>query len=257
MNKTALITGASSGIGKELALIHARNGGDLVVIARREEKLRRLKNKLEAQYGVKVLVINIDLSEIDSAQRIYEIVKNRKIKIDFLINNAGFGNYGEFFKSDLNKNIEMINVNIVSLVKLTHLFLNDFIKRGSGKILNVSSAVALMSGPLQSTYFATKAFVMSFSNALNEEVKGTNITVTTLLPLATDTEFIEKANMEGTYIFSDLCSKRQVAIDGYVGMIRGKLNVFSGQKDRKALLSLVKFIPRILMLKIIYYMQKK
>ena len=228
MNLTALITGASTGIGKELAKIHASKGGNLVIVARSEAKLIELKNELEQQYSIKVFVIAKDLTLSSSANEIYETVKNSGIEIDYLINNAGFGGIGKFHERKWEDDLAMINLNIVALTALTRLFLPDFIKRTSGKILNVSSTASLMPGPLQAVYYATKAYVTSFSNAISEELSDTNITVTTLLPGATETEFGKVSGMDKTSLFDKTASAYSVALDGYNAMIAGKLNKISG-----------------------------
>ncbi len=256
--KIALITGASSGLGRELAIIHAKLGGNLVIVARREERLKTLANYLEKAYGTKVIVIKKDLSKPSAPKEVYDTIKSRNIEIDFLINNAGFGGWGEFYKVPLEKHINIIDLNVIALTKLTHLFLNDFIERGSGKVLNVSSAVALMSGPLQSVYCATKGYIMSLSNALAFEVKDTNVTVTTLIFGATRTEFAKVANMRDTDMFKSMASPIDVAYDGYVGMIKGKLNVYSGLSIwKRFLLCLVKVVPRKFTMSRMYKLQQK
>ena len=198
--KTALITGASTGIGKELAKIHASKGGNLVIVARNEAKLNQLKTDLEKKYNIQVIVIAKDLSNLNTPQEIYNEVKQLGIEIDYLINNAGFGALGKFHELDLARQIEMINLNITSLTALTHLFLPEFIKRNNGKILNTSSTASFMPGPLQAVYFATKAYVTFFTNALSEELHNTNITVTNLMPGATESEFGAISGMDKTEI---------------------------------------------------------
>jgi len=202
MKKTALITGASSGIGRELARIHAERGGNLVIIARRHANLIELKKELEKKYAVKITVIAKDLSQPSAPQEIYNEVKKAGIEIDFLINNAGFGGLGKFYQRSWEQDLAMIQVNIVALTNLCRLFLPEFVKRNHGKILNVSSTASLVpGGPLQAVYYATKAFVTSFSNALFEELANTKITVTALLPGATATEFKKVANLTKTKLF--------------------------------------------------------
>ncbi|PKP00754.1 MAG: short-chain dehydrogenase, partial [Bacteroidetes bacterium HGW-Bacteroidetes-9] len=164
-NKTILITGASSGIGKEIANIHAERGGDLVIVARSKDKLDQLKAELESKHSVKVTVIVKDLGLPDAPKEIYDEVKKTGIEIDYLVNNAGFGGLGKFHQREWEQDLAMINLNIVALTALTRLFLPDFVKRNSGRILNVSSTASLMPGPLQAVYFASKAYVTSFSNA--------------------------------------------------------------------------------------------
>lgn len=249
MNKTALITGASSGIGRELAKIHAKNGGDLVVVARRTDKLIALKSELEKHYNVSVYVISKDLTNLASCKEIYDEVKAEGIQIDYLVNNAGFGGLGKFHERELEVYLAMINVNIVALTMLTHFFLQDFVKRGTGKILNVSSTASLMAGPLHAIYFATKAFVTSFSNAIAEEVYGTGITVTALMPGATETEFGKISGLDNTPLFDNLFSAEGVAKDGYKGMIEGKLEVLTGVSlMQKIVLKAIPFTPKKIVL---------
>ncbi|MDJ0766936.1 MAG: SDR family oxidoreductase [Myxococcota bacterium] len=244
-NKTALVTGASSGIGKELATIHAQQGGDLVLVARSTSKLHQLKEKLEREHGVKVMVIAKDLTNLNAAKEIYEEVANSGIKVDYLINNAGFGGRGKFHERDWSDDLNMINLNIIALTALTRYFLPDFVNRNSGKILNVSSTASFMPGPLQAVYYATKAYVTFFSNAVAEELHDTNVTVTTLLPGATETEFARVSGMDKTELFNKTASARDVAWAGYDGMMKGKLDVVSGLTfTQKAMMATLPFMPK-------------
>jgi len=228
MDKVALITGASAGIGKELAKIHAEQGGDLVIVARRAEKLDQLKKELEGKHNCQVKVIAKDLTTANAPEEIFDELKREGIAIEYLINNAGFGGRGKFHERDWKQDLAMINLNIVALTALTRLFLPEFVKRNSGKILNVSSTASLLPGPLQAVYFATKAYVTSFSNAVAEELHDTNITVTALLPGATETEFAKTSGMDKTELFKKTFSARAVAKTGYEGMLKGKLDVLAG-----------------------------
>tara|TARA_R110001583_G_scaffold25945_2_gene93727 strand:+ start:1644 stop:2432 length:789 start_codon:yes stop_codon:yes gene_type:complete len=256
-HKTALITGASTGIGKELAIIHAKTGGNLVIIARNESKLNNLKQELEQKYKVKVVVITKDLSDINASKEIYAEVKKKNIEIEYLINNAGFGALGKFHELELDRQISMINLNIISLTALTHLFLPDFVKRNSGKILNTSSTASFMPGPLQAVYFATKAYVTFFSNALSEELNDTNITVTNLMPGATESEFGATSGMDKTEMFKETATAYSVAIDGYNGMQKGKIDVISGLKPmQKLMMAMIPFMPKKMVLKQIRKMQE-
>lgn len=226
--KTAVITGASSGIGKEMARIHAQAGGDLVIVARSGDQLSALKSELEQAHGVKVTCITQDLSQPDAAQAVYEAVKTAGIEVDYLINNAGFGGRGKFHERDWADDLAMINLNITALTALTRLFLPDFVARNSGKILNVSSTAALCPGPLQAVYYATKAYVTSFSNAIAEELYDTDVTVTALMPGATESGFASTSGMDQTTLFNKTASAHDVAKAGYEGMLAGKLDVIAG-----------------------------
>lgn len=257
MNKTALITGASSGIGKELAIIHAKNGGDLILVARREDKLNELKKDLEQQYKVEILIISKDLSDLTAQKEIYDEVTKQGIEIEYLMNNAGFGAIGKFHEIDLQRQVEMINLNITSLTILTRLFLPDFVKRNSGKILNTSSTASFMPGPLQAVYFATKAYVTSFSNALSEELSDTNVTVTNLMPGATESEFGATSGMDKTEMFDTTATAYSVAIDGYNGMLNTKIDVVSGLTFmQKVMMAGIPFMPKKMVLKQIRKMQE-
>ena len=257
MKKTALITGASSGIGKELANIHAEKGGDLIIVARSLDKLNELKNTLESKYNNSVYVIQKDLTEPNATKEVYEEVKKNNITVDFLINNAGFGGIGQFNERELSQDIAMINLNISALTSLTHYFLQDFTKSNAGKILNVSSTASLMAGPLQAVYFATKAYVTSFSNAIAEELSNTNVTVTNLMPGATATEFGKVSGMEKTAMFKKTVSARSVAEDGYKGMIKGKLDVISGLTFvQKVMMAFLPVTPKKIALKQIKAMRE-
>lgn len=256
MKKTALITGASSGIGEQLARIHAKTKGDLVLIARNLEKLTKIKQQLEQQHGVSVLVIQKDLTEKNATNEVYDQIKKEGIIVDYLINNAGFGGIGQFHKRCLDDDVKMIQLNILALTKLTHHFLQDFTKRGSGKILNISSFAGTIPGPFQAVYFATKAYVSSFSNAIYEELKDTTISVTNLMPGATKTPFGEKSGMGKTPIFKNPANAEHVAQKGYEAMIKGKLNVFAGIRfSEKIMLLFLSFIPKKMILKQVGNMQ--
>lgn len=257
MNKIALITGASTGIGKEFAYIHAEGGGDLIIVARSKDKLNALKKEIEAKHKVSVTVITKDLTDSKAPKEIYDQVHDAGLTVDYLINNAGFGGLGKFHERDLATDLAMINLNISALTALTHLFLQDFVKRNEGKILNVSSTASLMPGPLQAVYYATKAYVTSFSNALAEELGKTNVTVTNLMPGATETEFGKVSGMDKTPLFDNTASARSVAEDGYEGMINGDLDVISGLTlTQKAMISMIPFSPKKILLSQIRRMQQ-
>lgn len=257
MKKTALITGASSGIGKEFAIIHAEKGGDLIIIARSENKLIALKKELEDKYNVNVMVIAKDLTKANAPKEIYEEVQSAGLKVDYLINNAGFGGLGKFHERALADDIAMINLNISALTALTHFFLQDFVKSNEGKILNVSSTASLMPGPLQAVYYATKAYVTFFSNAIAEELSDTKITVTNLMPGATETEFGKVSGMDKTVLFKETASARSVADDGYNGMLDGKLDVISGLTfSQKMMMAMLPLTPKKLLLKQVKQMQE-
>jgi short-subunit dehydrogenase len=257
MKQVALITGASSGIGKELARIHAEKNGDLVIVARNEEKLQELKTELEEKHRINVYVIVKDLSHPKAASEVYDEIRHNNIKVDYLINNAGFGGIGKFHEREWTTDLAMINLNVIALTALTRCFLPDFVKRNSGKILNISSTASLVPGPLQAVYYATKAYVTSFSNAIAEELHDTNITVTALLPGPTETEFARISGMDKTVLFKKSFAARGVAEKGYKGMLAGKLNVMAGVSFmQKMLMSAVAFTPKKITLTQVRKMQE-
>ena len=257
MKNVALITGASTGIGKDLAYIHAEKGGDLIIIARSEDKLKKLKRELESKHNIKVKVIAKDLANAEATKEIYDEISKAGVEVEYLINNAGFGGLGKFHERKWEDDLAMINLNIVALTSLTRFFLPDFVKRNSGKILNVSSTASFMPGPLQAVYYATKAYVTFFSNAIAEELHDTKVTVTALLPGATETEFGKVSGMDKTSMFKNTASARGVAEDGYNGMIKGKLDVISGLTfSQKMMMSMIPFTPKKMILKQIRQMQE-
>ena len=256
-NKVALITGASSGIGKEMAHIHAEKGGDVIIVARSEDKLNEQKKELESKHSIHVHVIAKDLTQSGAAKEVYEEIKTKGLKVDYLVNNAGFGGVGKFHERNIEDDLNMINLNVSALTALTHHFLQDFVKRNEGKILNVSSTASLLPGPLQAVYYATKAFVTSFSNALTEELRDTNITVTNLMPGATETDFGKVSGMDKTDLFTDLTSARKVAVDGYNAMLKGKMDKISGLKfGQRFMMAFLPFTPKKIVLSQIRNMQE-
>jgi len=258
MKNTALITGASSGIGKELAIVHAQHGGDLVLLARREERLQALKQELEEVYNIQVKILVKDLTEESAPEEIYRELQSAGIEVNYLINNAGLGRVAPFAQQDWLHSKQMLDLNITALVHLTHLFLPDMIKRGNGKILNVSSVAAFMPGPLQAVYFATKAFVLHFSEAIAEELKGTGVSVTALCPGATDTEFTEVANAEGINLFKTIVhSARYVAEKGYAALINDRRVCVPGIINKMLAYIAVRFSPRIATVKVTKLLMKK
>jgi short-subunit dehydrogenase len=249
MNKTALITGASGGIGLELARIHASKGDDLVLVARNGDRLAEVKSELESMYNVKVRFLVRDLKVSYAAEKVFDEVGHHGIDIDYLINNAGYGDYGLFAESDWEKQEGMINLNITALAHLTRLFLPGMISRRGGKILNVSSLAAFQPGPGMSVYFATKAFVLSFSEALNNELKEKGITVTALCPGSTESKFHEVALGDPKLVRErKMMSAQKVAETGYNAMMKGNPVVIPGFKN-SFLVFASRFIPRDVVVK--------
>lgn len=257
LEKVALITGASGGIGRDIALEHAKYG-DLVITARSAEKLNNLKDEITDKYKREVYVIVKDLSESEAPAEIYNELKNRKIEVDYLINNAGFGGYGYFWERATEDDLKMINLNIIALTHLTRLFLPDMVSRNKGKILNVASIAGFMPGPMQAVYYATKSFVISFSNAIAEELSDTDITVTALCPGPVDTGFVKAANLEGLDFFKKNVEKSpDVAKKGYEAMMKGKLTEITQLPLKIGVKAFLPFIPQKLILSIVKKLQTK
>jgi short-subunit dehydrogenase len=242
--KTALITGASSGIGAELARVHAERGGDLIVVARRREKLESLKTELEAAHGVTVHVLPKDLAQAETPQKVCDEVRSLGVAVDYLVNNAGFGCRGFFHKQDWEINEAMIKVNVLALAALTRLFVPDMVTRRSGRILNVGSMAGFLPGPLNAVYYASKAFVLSFSEAIANELRHTGVTVTVLCPGPTQSEFTRMAQMSDVNLTRTLASTRQVAEAGYDAMLRGKTVLVPGLANKITIHGLLRLSPR-------------
>lgn len=226
---TALVTGATSGIGLELARILAENGHDLVLVARTADRLKALAQELGGK-GVKVTVIRKDLAEPDAAAEIAKELAKKKIEPEILVNNAGFGDNGAFADSDWETASGMIMTNVHALAHLTRLFLPQMRARGKGRVLNVGSTAGLQPGPMMAVYYATKAFVNHFSEAIDAELKGSGVSVTVLCPGPTETGFQSASNAHGMKLFSYLsvASARDVAETGYRAMMSGKRMVIHG-----------------------------
>ena len=241
--KWALVTGASGGIGKDIAELFAGDGINLVITARSQKLLEEIQSKLEQTYQIKVEVINLDLSKPNSASKLYDTTESKSININYLVNNAGFGDYGDFVKSDLSVYEKMINLNILALTQLSHLFAGDMCKRKEGKIMNVASTAAFQPIPGLNVYSSTKSYVLNFSEALNRELKGSGVTVTVLCPGGTKTNFHETAGFKKGKEKSYLMDSKKVAKIGYQAMMKGKRLVVAGLFNKTLAFS-VRFIPR-------------
>ncbi|MGC9140332.1 MAG: short-chain dehydrogenase [Mesoaciditoga sp.] len=244
MKDCILITGASSGIGMELAKLFAKEGHDLVLVARHNDKLKEIEKDLEDEFGINVMTISKDLSIPSASDEIFDELERNSVDIEILVNNAGFGSYGAFVKTDLKTSLEMIEVNVSALTHLTRLFLPSMIEKGHGKILNVASLAAFPPGPYMNVYYSTKAYVLSFSVALNEELKGTGVQVTVLCPGPTDTNFQKRIGLTSAETFSiKSMSAQRVAEIGYKGLKDGKLIVIPGFINKLTAFGL-RFVPK-------------
>ena len=242
---TALVTGGTSGIGYELAGLLARDGHPLVLVARGQADLDRVAGELRQRHGVAVETVAADLSRREAVEAVAAEVERRGIVVEMLVNNAGFASYGPFAESDLDHELAMIRVNIEALTHLTRRFLPGMLARRRGRILNVASTAAFQPGPLMAVYYATKAYVLSFSEALAEELRGSGVTVTALCPGPTATGFQERAALEESRLIRNrsLLDAHTVATVGYAGMLAGKRLVIPGARHWLTA-EAVRFMPR-------------
>lgn len=233
--KTALITGASSGIGRELARLFAKDGYKLVVVGRNADMLGQLADTHKNQYGTETTIIQKDLADPNAPQEIYDETQSKGISVDVLVNDAGFGEYGQFAtETDLQKELEVVQVNAVALMHLTKLYVKDMVNRGSGKILMLGSEVSVVPNPMMAVYGATKAFIKSFSEAIRNELQGTNVTVTVLMPGATNTNFFNvagAAHVKGADP-AKTANPSDVAKEGYEALMQGKDHVVAGWMNK-------------------------
>jgi short-subunit dehydrogenase len=244
-NQTALITGASGGIGYELAKLFARDHHNLVLVARSSGKLAQFADELQRQFGISVKPMTLDLTASPAPQFLFDQLQCEGIAVDVLANNAGYGVSGEFDEIPLEENLGQIQLNVTALTALTKLFLGPMRERRTGKILNVASTAGFQAGPMMAVYYATKAYVISFSEAIASELRGSGVTVTCLCPGATDTGFQKRAEMENSALFRKLqpMDAKTVALDGYRGLMAGKTLVISGFRNWLVAES-VRFAPR-------------
>jgi uncharacterized protein len=259
MNKTALITGASTGIGFEFAKLFAADGYNLVLIARDEQKLREIAGSLPSKFNISVKIYPKDLSVTGDIEKLVRQIREDVGTIEVLVNNAGFGLSGAFVDTDLARELEMIQLNVVSLVIFTKLWAKEMVQRKGGKILNVASTAAFQPGPLMAIYYATKAFVLSFSEALAEELKERGVTVTALCPGPTATQFSKRAELEKSRLFKGgivpVLDAATVAKIGYDGLSKGHPVVIPGLINKIGVLS-VRLTPRKLVAKIAKQLNK-
>jgi short-subunit dehydrogenase len=241
---TALITGASAGIGRALAHELARDGYEVLLVARREEALRTLAREISMTHGAPARVFPADLTDPGAAQALFTQLEAEGTVVDVVVNNAGFGAQGTVAEIALDRQLQMIQVNVAALTALTRLFLPAMLARRRGGILNVASTAAFQPGPYMAVYYATKAYVLSFTEALAEEVAGSGLRISCLAPGPTATEFADVAQIEKTPLFArHVMSAADVAREGYRGWKHGRLTVVPGASNRRGVL-LVKFAPR-------------
>jgi short-subunit dehydrogenase len=254
---TALVTGASGGIGEELARLFAADGHDLVLVARSRDKLARLAEELTGRHGVGVRVLASDLARPEAPREIFEELGADGVGVDALVNNAGFGSYGLFAETDLKSELDLLQVNVVALTHLSKLFLPGMIARRRGYLMNVASTAAFQPGPLMAVYYASKAYVLSLSEALANECEGTGVVVSALCPGPTETGFVAAAGMEQSKLFDlGAMSARDVAVAGYRGLFAGKAIVIPGLRNNLLARS-IGFYPRGLVTKAVRRIQEK
>jgi uncharacterized protein len=234
MGTYAVVTGASAGLGKEFARLFAKDGHGVVLVARRKEELDVLAKELEAAHQAKTLVVTADLTDPAASKHVHAEVSRAGLEVEFLVNNAGFGSNGKFWELDTQRELGMIEVNITSLLHLTRLFLPEMVGKGRGRILNIGSTAGFQPGPFMSTYYASKAFVNSFTEALAFELKGTGVTATLSCPGATATEFAGVAGNEKTALFKrgGAADAATVAAEAYRAMQAGEASIIHGFKNK-------------------------
>ncbi len=240
---TALITGASTGIGYDLARLMAPDF-DLILVARSRDRLENLRHELQAKYRTQIHNMPADLSRPEAPEGLFAEIARRGLQVDALINNAGFGVYGRFSETSLHDELQMVQLNLTALTYLTKLALPGMLERRHGRIMNVASTAGFQPGPLMAVYYATKAYVISFSEAIANELKGTGVTVTCLCPGPTETEFASRAHLERTRLFKlGGMTSESVARIGLRAMLRGRTLVIPGVKN-KLLAQSTRFAPR-------------
>lgn len=233
MKEIALITGASGGIGYQLALLFAQKNIPLLLVARNEARLAHLQTDLQKTYHTEVSCVAADLSTTEGVATVCHYVQSHRLHVAYLVNNAGFGDYGNFVDRSLEKYLEMLHLNVVSLTQLTHYFARQMVQRGSGRILNVASTAGLQPDPYFAVYGATKAYVISLTEALHKELEHTGVTATVLSPGPTQTEFMARADMADAKLYAaGVMTAQAVAHTGFRGMMAGKLHVIPGLKNR-------------------------
>ena len=230
INKTALITGATSGIGYQLTKLFAKDGYNLVLVARTESDLNRVSDELKNEFGIGITVIPKDLSVPEAATEVFEETQRLGIDINILVNDAGIGQRGLFWEIDFSRYLEIINLNIVAVTQLTHLYLPQMLRRNEGRILNLASIAAYQPTPMLAVYAASKAFILSLGDALINELKDTNITLTSLIPGPTETDFFNKADMENTVAAANADDAEKVAKEGYEALMKGEHHVVGTAK---------------------------
>jgi len=255
---TALITGASAGIGAELAKVFGEHKHDVILVARRQDSLEALAGQIEGRSGVRATVFPADLAEPGAPAELFEAIRGAELDVDILVNNAGFGLGGEFIETDLDTELRMIQVNVTALTYLTKLFLPPMVQRRSGGVLNVASTAAFQPGPLMSVYYASKAYVLSFTEAIAEELRDSGVVVTALCPGPTATEFAEIAHVGRSrlFAFGAVADARSVAKFGYDALQSGVRVAIPGAQN-KLIAQARRFAPRRVVTRVVRLIQER
>lgn len=253
-----LITGASGGIGYDLAKIAAADNRNLILVARSVGKLNAIAEQLKKNINIDVITLAVDLSLETGVNTLLNELVSKKLQVDVLVNNAGFGDFGDFSKADLSKNMEMIRLNISALTQLTHAVMQEMIAMGKGRIMNVASTAAFLPGPGMAVYYASKAYVLSFSEALSRELKGSGVTVTVLCPGPTDTSFATAAGLGKSLMHRMMppAASAAVAKAGYIAMMKGKTIEIPGLMNKLTAIT-PRITPRSIVRNMIYGIHKK
>lgn len=251
-----LITGPTSGIGFELVKLFAKDRNNLVLVARSEDKLEKIRTFFMDKYGIDIVMVCKDLSRPEAAKEVYDEVKERGITVTNLVNNAGIGTYGLFHEISTDESLDLLTLNIRTLTHMTRLFLPDMVARGKGRVMNVASTAAFQPGPLMATYYASKAYVLHLSEALSEELEGKGVTVTALCPGATTTDFQRKAKVSKSNIANfNLMDAKTVAESGYRAFLEGRSLDIPGARNKVSSF-LVRFVPRKTIAKVVRKLNK-
>lgn len=253
----ALITGASGGIGRDLTTLMAREGYHVILVARSRGKMERMAERLTAEHGVSTRVLAHDLSDPAAPAAIFAALQGEDITVDVLVNNAGFATYGFFHELERERELAMMQVNMMALTDLTRLLLPGMVARGYGRVLNVASTAAFQPGPLMAVYYASKAYVLHFSEAIANELEGSGVTVTALCPGPTASGFQSRADMEDSKLVQNgLMSSAAVAVAGYEAMMDGETVVVPGLSNKLGTLA-PRFVPRDTATRIVRNMQER
>lgn len=252
----SIITGATSGIGYELAKIHASKGFNLLLVSRSESELQKIQYNFQQQFKVEIHFLALDLSRLNAAQTVFEYVENNRWQVDYLFNNAGFGGMGEFLSRATQDDQEMNLLNMLAVHELMHLFLPQMVERKSGFILNTASTAGFMPGPNQANYFATKAYVVSLTEAVAHEYLNSGVTISALCPGPVKTKFGERAGMSHLNVFEKAVSAEWIAKKAYHSLHRGKTIIIPEFTFRFLIHFVLPFLPRTLLLRTIKGLQK-